>query len=152
MPTDTENSREEKQRRQRKEYYLRHRERIRANHRRWYAGNKSKTNATSLEWRKSNLSRIMLSDARKRATKMGFEFDLSLDDIEIPECCPVLGLFLQYGEGKRTDASPSLDRFDPKKGYTKTNIRVISWRANDLKKNATVDEIRLLLKYMEDAK
>jgi len=45
--------------------------------------------------------------------------------------------------------TPSVDRFDNTKGYTRDNIRVISLRANLLKKDATVDEVRKLLVYME---
>ena len=42
-----------------------------------------------------------------------------------------------------------MDRFDNAKGYTPENVRVISNRANLLKKDATVEEIRMLLRYME---
>ena len=37
--------------------------------------------------------------------------------------------------------SPSIDRIDPSKGYTKDNVWVISRRANTIKSNATVDEV-----------
>lgn len=47
------------------------------------------------------------------------------------------------------DDSPSIDRFDNALGYVKGNIRVISTRANLLKRDATVDEVRRLLAYME---
>lgn len=41
--------------------------------------------------------------------------------------------------------SPSLDRLDSSKGYVKGNVRVISKRANQLKNNATVEEMRMVL-------
>jgi hypothetical protein len=44
---------------------------------------------------------------------------------------------------------PSVDRVDNACGYVKGNIRVISARANHLKSDATVEEIRSLLAYME---
>ena len=52
-------------------------------------------------------------------------------------------------EGPRTHNSPSLDRTDPKLGYILGNVRVLSWRANYLKGDATVQEIRKLLAWME---
>jgi hypothetical protein len=44
---------------------------------------------------------------------------------------------------------PTLDRIDSTKGYIKENIQVISFKANRLKNNATVDELKSILKYME---
>lgn len=66
----------------------------------------------------------------------------------VPEFCPVLGMRLEPGNGLSA-SSPSLDRFDPEKGYTKGNVRVISARANTLKSNATPDELRKVLAYLE---
>ena len=40
-----------------------------------------------------------------------------------------------------TDDSPSLDRIVPELGYVTSNVRVISWRANAIKRNACADEI-----------
>lgn len=66
------------------------------------------------------------------------------EDISIPEFCPVLGLRLQHGSGKATDASPSLDRIDNTKGYVQGNVMVVSNRANLLKRDATPDELQRL--------
>jgi hypothetical protein len=46
--------------------------------------------------------------------------------------------------------SPSIDRVDSSKGYTKDNIQVISHRANNLKNNATLEELRKLVTYVEN--
>lgn len=91
-----------------------------------------------------------LPNLRDRAKKYGFECTLEAGDFVVPEVCPVLGIPLYCGTGLRLNPnSPSIDRFDNTKGYTKENCRVISTRANLLKKDATVEEIRALLKYME---
>jgi hypothetical protein len=80
--------------------------------------------------------------AKERADKSGIPFDIELGDILIPDHCPVLGIKIDtsLGRGRRQPDSPSLDKFIPEKGYTKGNIQVISWRANWLKNNGTVEE------------
>ena len=65
----------------------------------------------------------------------------------IPENCPVLGIPLDSSSG---DNVPSVDRFDPSKGYTPDNVNVISNRANSLKNNATVEEIEQLYNWVKD--
>lgn len=105
--------------------------------------------ATSLAWRIENVDRIMWKDAEKRAKRFGLPFDLELFDIHVPTHCPVLGIPLSYGVGKRTANSPSLDRVDHTRGYTYDNVCVISWRANDLKANGTLEEFKQLVVWLE---
>ncbi len=86
----------------------------------------------------------------------GLEFDITIDDVVIPEYCPVLGIKLEatVGTGRRNlnelESSPSIDRIDNSRGYTKDNIMVISLRANNLKKDATLQEVKALVRYMEE--
>ncbi len=44
----------------------------------------------------------------------------------------------------------SLIRLVPSKGYVKGNVRWISRRANRIKSDASIDEIKKILKYMEE--
>lgn len=92
------------------------------------------------------------TSARDRHRRRGIPFNITLDDIHIPEFCPVLGLRLEPGVGLGgfQDASPSIDRIDPHKGYTPDNIVVMSFRANALKRDATLAELQAVLKYMQD--
>jgi hypothetical protein len=62
-------------------------------------------------------------------------------DISIPEMCPVFGTKLAYVEGRRTHSTPSLDRIDSSKGYIPGNVIVVSWRANDVKRTSTPEEL-----------
>ena len=50
---------------------------------------------------------------------------------------------------KNNYLTPSIDRIDPKKGYVKDNIIVVSMRANRIKTDATVDEIRKVADFYE---
>lgn len=81
------------------------------------------------------LDNRMFQRAKSRAKERGLAFNLDRSDVVIPEVCPVFNTPM---------VRPSLDRIDSAKGYEKDNVRVISWRANMLKNNATKEELRLL--------
>ena len=87
----------------------------------------------------------LLISAKFRAKKNNLPFNLELEDIIIPEYCPILEIKLErkeYGKGKSFQPnSPSLDKIDPKLGYIKGNIIVISMKANAMKYNATKEEL-----------
>src|ERR1700722_15677552 len=68
---------------------------------------------------------LLLCYARRRAKDKKMEFSITIDDIVIPEKCPVLGIPLFRIANKHCPNSPSLDRIDNLKGYTKDNICVI---------------------------
>lgn len=88
--------------------------------------------------------------AKTRSNFKQIDFDIEISDIVVPTHCPVLGLKLSHNNavGGSHD-SPSLDRINPKKGYVKGNIRVISMRANVLKSNGSLDEMRLIVQDLE---
>ena len=70
-------------------------------------------------------------------------------DVIIPDICPMLGIKLFTGNGVLGDNSPTLDRIDSTLGYTKDNIQVISYRANRIKNDATVEELEKIVEYMK---
>jgi len=100
--------------------------------------------------------RKLYYSAKSRANKKGIFFDISVDDIVIPRLCPVFGTKLKANVGsgavsfEALDNSPTLDRIDNSRGYIADNICVISLRANNLKRDATLEELRLLAFYMEN--
>lgn len=101
--------------------------------------------------RKTDRSKIskLICNARKRALVKNLDFCISTKDIKIPERCPILGTRLFFNGPKMSKNTPTIDRKDSSKGYTPDNIQIISFRANELKNNATKEEIRLLLEWME---
>ncbi len=117
--------------------------------RKWVSENREYSNARRLEHRIKNPERIMVIAAKKTAKSRGLPFDLTYKDIVIPEFCPVLGVKLERGMKSRTDASPSLDRIIPENGYVRGNIIVVSWRANFLKSDGSVDELRKIADFYE---
>ena len=86
----------------------------------------------------------MFHGAQRRAKEKGIPFNLTLDDIVIPEVCPLLNIPIFIGTKTACDNSPTLDRLIPSLGYVKGNILVISDKANRIKSNATIDELMLL--------
>lgn len=115
---------------------------------------KEKTSEYNRRYREKHyddLCRYQLwKNARTRAEKKGIEFALTMDDVVIPEACPVLGFELIHGHASGKDNSPSIDRRDNSEGYTPANIQVISNRANRIKNDATIDELRRIITYMEN--
>ena len=95
----------------------------------------------------------LLQQARTRSRKKGIICDITIDDLVSlfpkDKKCPVLGIDLFWGAGTERFNSPSIDRIDPKGNYTKDNIMIISWRANEIKKNCNAEEIQAVLNYMK---
>lgn len=111
----------------------------------YYLANKKSIIEKTSNHRRKNTERGMLMSARCRARNGGFPCTITEADIVIPEFCPVLGLKLVRSRGKPNPASPSLDKIVPELGYVPGNVWVISRRANMLKNDATLAELRLLV-------
>jgi hypothetical protein len=87
--------------------------------------------------------------ARDRHLRRGIPFTITLDDISIPTHCPVFRFEMQPHTNQADPTSPSLDRIDPSRGYHPDNIAVISYRANTLKRDATLTELQAVLRYLK---
>ena len=110
--------------------------------------------AATTIWRLEHPNQRLLATSKARAKRQGTTFSISLVDIVIPDTCPVLGIpiVLATGKGKPGGASagsPSIDRVDNTKGYVSGNVQVISYRSNTLKRDASIEEVRSILRYME---
>lgn len=115
-------------------------------------GFKGRCHDKYIRYKNKNPKMMLLSPAKKRAKDKNLEFNIDIDDIKIPEFCPILNIKLCpfTGASGGTDVSPSLDRINPNKGYIKGNIQVISFRANNLKSNGKLSEFEALVKWMKD--
>lgn len=91
----------------------------------------------------------MLGGCRTRAKKSGVPCNLTLDDIVIPDVCPVLGIPLFHQQARTLHASsPSVDRIIPALGYVRGNVRIISLRANFMKRDGTASELIRVARYV----
>jgi hypothetical protein len=99
-----------------------------------------------------SIERYLINCARGRAKQRKIEFTITEKDIEWNKYCPLLGMELYYRdrfnpkkEGSYRENSASLDRIDSSKGYVPGNVWVISTKANRLKNNATLDDMKVLV-------
>lgn len=92
----------------------------------------------------------LIAYAKQRAKRNALPFDLCKEDIELPKVCPVLGIPLKVSEGFFTDNSYSLDKLIPELGYVKSNVTVMSMRANRLKGDSTLQELEALVKWIKE--
>ena len=142
----------------RKKYYLDNKASFIARAKSWAENNKDRRKAIALKWarehaidrykaetkyRKAKPHKYLLALAGRRAKKLGREFTIDLSDIVIPTLCPLLGIEINIYADK-IDYHPSVDRIDPKKGYVKGNVWIISQRANRIKSDCDPDELLMI--------
>jgi hypothetical protein len=75
-------------------------------------------------------------------------WDIQYTDLEYPKFCPILGLELNWFAEVRSEDSPSLGRLDSTKGYTPDNTIVMSWRANRIKNDGTLEEHQRIVEFL----
>jgi hypothetical protein len=88
-------------------------------------------------------ARSLIRNAKKRS-KQQPEVQPEWIAKKLEEGCPVLGAPFSDGalhSQRQQPMSPTLDKFDPKGEYTKSNVWVISSKANTIKSDATTKEI-----------
>lgn len=91
----------------------------------------------------------LFDSAKQRAKKRGLEFSITLEDIVIPEYCPVLGIKLDTSNSRTRPNSPSLDRRDSSRGYTKDNIWVVSAKLNSAKSDLSLEQLEKLVQLLK---
>jgi hypothetical protein len=106
-------------------------------------------NAESRTKRAANPLKYLVQQAGSRARRLGLDFDLTEADLTLPATCPVFGIPLVVGAGRKHDGSPSLDRVDNSRGYTKDNTVVVSFRANRAKNDLSLAELQTLVRFYE---
>lgn len=116
------------------------------------AADAKKKSRKTREWRRLNQEKFINNNpwsrtyhsAKARAKKLNIPFTISKQDIKNlftsnDGYCSVLKVQI-------TKENPlSIDRIIPELGYVKSNIRLISFRANMLKSNATIEELTLII-------
>lgn len=99
------------------------------------------TKTRSRSKRLANFELHLWRSAKQRAIRKGYTFNLDVENIKIPDKCPVFNVPFIYGTAGSYQYSPSLDRINSSGGYTKDNIQIISMKANTMKSSATKQEL-----------
>jgi ribosomal protein L22 len=126
----------------RREEYLRNREKYLIKNKEWREKNhEAKKEMSRNFYYKDKIDRpieYLLKYAKQRAKDKQLPFNLSKEDIVIPEVCPIMGTKFDRADRK---TAPSIDRIVPDLGYIKGNVQVISTLANQMKWNSTREEL-----------
>ncbi len=145
----------------RSEYYSRYakenKEKVNAKNKRVRESNPERTK----EWQKKNYANnkanwtpiskeyAMLKAAKTRAKAKGLEYNITAEDVVIPEFCPVFPhIKLRIDNTKSEFDSPTLDRIDASKGYVKGNVAVISHLANTIKSVGNAEQHEQIAKWL----
>jgi hypothetical protein len=74
------------------------------------------------------------------------DFAIYLKNMGITKCPVFNRKFIKKG-GKHNPFSMSIDRIDPRKGYTRGNVQLLSYLANAMKQNATSSQLKQFAKW-----
>jgi hypothetical protein len=103
----------------------------------------------------AGVRRLLLKNAKTRAIDKKLPYDLDHEFMKTLNVtlCAATGVPLNVAaNGKVQMCSPSLDRIDPQKGYTKGNVRVVANMINSCKGSWSEDDpdyVEILEKYIQ---
>jgi hypothetical protein len=93
-----------------------------------------------------NRAKYIWDTAKHRARRRNVPFTIKLEDIIIPETCIVLGIPL---DSRNRDYNPTIDEIVQGEGYVPGNFCIISGRANRIKSDATLQELKAITCYVD---
>lgn len=100
-------------------------------------------------WEKDWLGQRLVQ-VKANAKKRGIPFSITKNDLFLPDTCPVFGTKFNLDRTTDRNNTPSIDRIDNSKGYVKGNVVIVSNRANMIKKDASLKELKLLVAFYEN--
>jgi len=130
----------------------------RSNSRKEYKANYSKLESTKqrrkeyiYKDKQNNIEKYLFNSAKRRAKKLNLNFNITIEYLTsiITKSCPILNIDFVISKTNISDYSPTLDRIIPELGYVIGNVKVISARANRIKNNATLQELKSICSYIE---
>lgn len=101
-----------------------------------------------------NLRKI-LNNLKSSAKKRNIPFELTIWDLtnlSFPITCPATNMVLDYHRKIVGPNSPSFDRIDSTKGYTIDNIIIVSFQANKMKNDGTIEQLQSISEFYNTLK
>jgi hypothetical protein len=93
----------------------------------------------------------LISKLKSQAKLKGVDFNITKEDINWVEICPIMQIKLNYfTTGFREHNTASFDRKDTNKGYIKGNVFVISNIANMRKSDLTIEQLERMIYYVKE--
>jgi hypothetical protein len=134
-------------------YYEANKEAYKTKAKEYYETNKKEVIEKNLRKRKTDpktVMSMMVTRCRRRDTLQGRTPDIDVEYVRSiwPEdnCCPVFKTPFTIGNSSvKTNAS--IDRIDPSRGYVKGNIIIVSFRANTIKNDASINELQTVAEF-----
>jgi hypothetical protein len=116
-------------------WYHTHKKQARAKSAEWFAANKPHVYAQMAKRRAARPYMYLVSCARTRSKKRGVKCDLTVEWAvsRWTGRCEVTGLPFKVGSAGAGPFSPSIDKIDPKGGYTVRNCRFVLHALNCMK-------------------
>lgn len=92
--------------------------------------------------------------AKRRAKELNLPFNIDAEYIEsiypADKRCPVFGFLFEIATSKGSrNKSPSLDRIRPELGYVKGNLVVVSMKANRMKNDGNLEDLKRILQFYQ---
>ncbi len=88
---------------------------------------------------------------KSSANSQGVPYDLTPEYLESiwTGKCAIFGISISYGGLDNERPTAEIDKIKPELGYVKGNVAWVCHRANRLKDNASLEELRMVVKYLE---
>ncbi len=94
--------------------------------------------------------RLLFNTKKSDAKRKNIHFSLKFEEMIFPVCCPVFNFELNYfPKGKVVYNSPSFDRLDGDMGYTKSNVLIVSWKANTIKSFGSLKDLEKIVLFYQ---
>ena len=139
-----------------KNWYIKNKEKLNLKSKAYYEANKERLDKRSVEYYRKYRANPLTFFKRciphyKRQAKLkGCEFNLTKEYLEsifpLNNLCPILKIKMSKSMQRHSVShinSSSLDRIDNSKGYIKGNVHFISRKANTMKSDASITELKL---------
>jgi hypothetical protein len=124
------------------------REKVKAKSKKYTSEHRELVNYNNKLCKEKDPIRYAFNALKARAKSINVEFSITIEYLKSiwKNICPIYGYELKFNN-KRANNSYSVDRIDNSKGYIIGNLHIISWRANVLKNNATIEELEKIANF-----